>query len=93
MVPRRRVAGPQAPPLHQISVSIYARQPPPKIYAFVVFGAWGARNTVMLKKFNSRNTVMLKTFQKFQNSGIHGRAGGRFHKIFEFLSITVFREF
>ena len=39
---------------------------PPKIYAIVVLGAWGARNTVMLKKFqifqpqNSRNAVMLK---------------------------------
>ena len=27
--------------------------PPPRIYAFVVLGAWGARNTVMLKKFQN----------------------------------------
>ena len=36
---------------------------------------------------------MLKKFQKFQNSGICGQAGGRFLNILEFLSITVFREF
>ena len=36
---------------------------------------------------------MLKKFKKIQNSGICGQAGGRFTKIFEFLSITVFREF
>ena len=52
----------------------------------------------MLKKFqnfqppNSRNTVMLKKFQKFQNSGIYGRAGADSLKIWNFLSITVFRE-
>ena len=31
--------------------------------------------------------------KKFQNSGIYGQAGGRFLKILEFLSITVFRGF
>ena len=34
--------------------------------------------------WNSRNTVMLKNFQKFQNSGIYGQAGGRFLKILQF---------
>ena len=43
---------------------------PPKIYAFVVLGAWGTRNTVVLKQFqncqpqNSRNTVLFKKNQK-----------------------------
>ena len=42
----------------------YARPPSSKIYAFVVLGAWGARNTARLKKFinfqpqNSRKAVM-----------------------------------
>ena len=50
----------------------------------------------MLKKFqnfqppNSRNTVMLKKFQNSKN--IYGRAGADSLKIWNFLSITVFRE-
>ena len=61
------------------------------------FVASTSQNTVMLKKFqnfqppNSRNTVMLKKFQKFQNSGIYGRAGADSLKIWNLLSITVFR--
>ena len=35
-------------------------------------------------RFRPRNTVMLKKFQKIQNSGIYGQAGGRFLKILEF---------
>ena len=69
-----------------------APPPPPKIYAyaFVDHGAWGARNTVMLKKFQnisspiSRNTVMLKKFQKFRHSGIYVQARTMFPKILEF---------
>ena len=63
-----------------------------------MFRGLTSQNTVMLKKFqnfqpqNSRNTVMLKKFQKFQNSGIYGRAGADSLKIWNFLSITVFRE-
>ena len=36
---------------------------------------------------------MLKKFQKFQNFGIYGQAEGRFLKLWNFLSITVLREF
>ena len=39
---------------YNVYIYIYAR-PPPKIYAyaFVDHGAWGARNTVMLKKIQN----------------------------------------
>ena len=53
-------------------------------------------NAQKIPKFptqNSRNTVMLQKIPKIPNFGIYGRAGADSLKIWNFLSITVFREF
>ena len=55
-----------------------------QIYAIVVLGAWGARNTQ-----NSRNAVMLNNSKILASTA---RPGADSLKFWNFLSITAFRE-
>ena len=58
-----------------------------QIYAIVVLGAWGARNTQ-----NSRNAVMLNNSKNSKILASTARPGADSLKFWNFLSITAFRE-